>query len=88
MVKYVSVCLFVCFIIHGDLVFIFILFSVAGTLWKSPKTHGLLAHGVSTKKKKEDRVTFWFVCDLLALQVLKWVSSDCQLQLYVAVIFI
>jgi hypothetical protein len=56
-------------------------------VWKSPKTHGLLAHGVSTTKKK-DRVTFWFVCDLLELQVLGWFSSDCQLQFYVAVIFI
>ena len=62
MVKYVSVCLFVFFIFHGDLVFIFILFSGADTVWKSPKTHGLLAHGVSTKKKFELLVGLFMIC--------------------------
>jgi len=43
-------------------VFIFILFSGADTVWKSPKTHGLLAHGVSTKKKFELLVGLFMIC--------------------------
>jgi hypothetical protein len=44
------VCLFLFFC--GDLVFIFMLFSGADTVWKSPKSHGLLTHSVSTHTKK------------------------------------
>jgi hypothetical protein len=58
------VCLFACFIFNGDLEFIVIPFSGADTVWKSPKTHGLFAHGVSNKKQAQ--VTYWSVCDLLS----------------------